>query len=229
MFRWISQCPLPRHLFSQQRSTWPCVQGFQTSHHWMRCLPSTVLCRGAGGMLAHMVCCAHVAWCHAQAQPRQWGRWFHVTSVSRQIRRSSTRSSVSHCSRLDQFEIRTLLMCYLYVVKMISEGWWLLLSWVATQKTRGSCQLFWSVRSPFSLFYISVHCGLFSFRYSFSLLEQILPPRADQCPCASGVSIMRLQFKHCTFLWTALSKKAQVQGVPQHARSSAARGCAARV
>uniref|UniRef100_A0A8B9TU48 Dedicator of cytokinesis 11 n=1 Tax=Anas platyrhynchos TaxID=8839 RepID=A0A8B9TU48_ANAPL len=39
------------------------------------------------------------------------------------IRRSSTRSSVSHCSRLDQFEIRTLLMCYLYIVKMISEGW----------------------------------------------------------------------------------------------------------
>uniref|UniRef100_A0A8B9TV13 Dedicator of cytokinesis 11 n=1 Tax=Anas platyrhynchos TaxID=8839 RepID=A0A8B9TV13_ANAPL len=38
------------------------------------------------------------------------------------IRRSSTRSSVSHCSRLDQFEIRTLLMCYLYIVKMISEG-----------------------------------------------------------------------------------------------------------
>uniref|UniRef100_A0A8B9TUF1 Dedicator of cytokinesis 11 n=1 Tax=Anas platyrhynchos TaxID=8839 RepID=A0A8B9TUF1_ANAPL len=31
-------------------------------------------------------------------------------------------SSVSHCSRLDQFEIRTLLMCYLYIVKMISEG-----------------------------------------------------------------------------------------------------------
>ncbi|NWT13067.1 DOC11 protein, partial [Vireo altiloquus] len=37
------------------------------------------------------------------------------------IRRSSMRSSVSHCSRLDQFEIRTLLMCYLYIVKMISE------------------------------------------------------------------------------------------------------------
>uniref|UniRef100_A0A672VDS1 Dedicator of cytokinesis 11 n=1 Tax=Strigops habroptila TaxID=2489341 RepID=A0A672VDS1_STRHB len=66
---------------------------------------------GAGGMLAHVVCCAHSAWCRAQAQPRQWGHWFHV----------STRSSVSHCSRLDQFEIRTLLMCYLYVVKMISE------------------------------------------------------------------------------------------------------------
>ncbi|NXQ53457.1 DOC11 protein, partial [Anthoscopus minutus] len=34
---------------------------------------------------------------------------------------SSMRSSMSHCSRLDQFEIRTLLMCYLYIVKMISE------------------------------------------------------------------------------------------------------------
>uniref|UniRef100_A0A8B9GCS5 Dedicator of cytokinesis protein 11 n=1 Tax=Amazona collaria TaxID=241587 RepID=A0A8B9GCS5_9PSIT len=56
---------------------------------------------------------------------------------SENIRRSSMRSSVSHCSRLDQFEIRTLLMCYLYVVKMISEGWWLLLSWEAAQKTRG--------------------------------------------------------------------------------------------
>ncbi|XP_065702139.1 dedicator of cytokinesis protein 11 isoform X3 [Patagioenas fasciata] len=40
---------------------------------------------------------------------------------SENVRRSSTRSSVSHCSRLDQFEIRTLLMCYLYIVKMISE------------------------------------------------------------------------------------------------------------
>uniref|UniRef100_A0A803VT66 Dedicator of cytokinesis 11 n=1 Tax=Ficedula albicollis TaxID=59894 RepID=A0A803VT66_FICAL len=44
-----------------------------------------------------------------------------VTPVSPQIRRSSMRSSMSHCSRLDQFEIRTLLMCYLYIVKMISE------------------------------------------------------------------------------------------------------------
>uniref|UniRef100_A0A8C4XRC3 Dedicator of cytokinesis 11 n=1 Tax=Falco tinnunculus TaxID=100819 RepID=A0A8C4XRC3_FALTI len=51
--------------------------------------------------------------------------WY--TNPGTRIRRSSTRSSVSHCSRLDQFEIRTLLMCYLYIVKMISEGWWLLL------------------------------------------------------------------------------------------------------
>uniref|UniRef100_A0A8C3IR41 Dedicator of cytokinesis 11 n=1 Tax=Chrysemys picta bellii TaxID=8478 RepID=A0A8C3IR41_CHRPI len=36
-------------------------------------------------------------------------------------RRSSTRSNVSHHSRLDQYEIRSLLMCYLYVIKMVSE------------------------------------------------------------------------------------------------------------
>uniref|UniRef100_A0A8C3VG31 Dedicator of cytokinesis 11 n=1 Tax=Catharus ustulatus TaxID=91951 RepID=A0A8C3VG31_CATUS len=62
--------------------------------------------------------------CTAQALPGP----VSVTPVSPQIRRSSMRSSVSHCSRLDQFEIRTLLMCYLYIVKMISEGWCLLLT-----------------------------------------------------------------------------------------------------
>uniref|UniRef100_A0A8C8SCD6 Dedicator of cytokinesis 11 n=1 Tax=Pelusios castaneus TaxID=367368 RepID=A0A8C8SCD6_9SAUR len=36
-------------------------------------------------------------------------------------RRSSTRSSVSHHRRLDQCEIRSLLMCYLYIIKMVSE------------------------------------------------------------------------------------------------------------
>uniref|UniRef100_A0A8B9YDE1 Dedicator of cytokinesis 11 n=1 Tax=Bos mutus grunniens TaxID=30521 RepID=A0A8B9YDE1_BOSMU len=39
-----------------------------------------------------------------------------------QTRQSSTRSSVSQYNRLDQYEIRSLLMCYLYIVKMISEG-----------------------------------------------------------------------------------------------------------
>uniref|UniRef100_A0A2R8ZUG1 Dedicator of cytokinesis 11 n=1 Tax=Pan paniscus TaxID=9597 RepID=A0A2R8ZUG1_PANPA len=38
-------------------------------------------------------------------------------------RQSSTRSSVSQYNRLDQYEIRSLLMCYLYIVKMISEAW----------------------------------------------------------------------------------------------------------
>uniref|UniRef100_A0A8C3NHH4 Uncharacterized protein n=1 Tax=Geospiza parvula TaxID=87175 RepID=A0A8C3NHH4_GEOPR len=66
------------------------------------------------------VCCAHAA------QPCAEPGALCVTAVSQQIRRSSMRSSMSHCSRLDQFEIRTLLMCYLYIVKMISEGWCLL-------------------------------------------------------------------------------------------------------
>lgn len=87
---------------------------------------------GAGEMPALLVCARfavpmlHSLWCTAQA--------LCVTPVSRQIRRSSMRSSVSHCSRLDQFEIRTLLMCYLYIVKMISEGWCLLLHWRQPEK-----------------------------------------------------------------------------------------------
>uniref|UniRef100_F6WZ55 Dedicator of cytokinesis 11 n=1 Tax=Monodelphis domestica TaxID=13616 RepID=F6WZ55_MONDO len=36
-------------------------------------------------------------------------------------RRSSTRSSISQYNRLDQYEIKSLLMCYLYIIKMISE------------------------------------------------------------------------------------------------------------
>ncbi|XP_028923396.1 dedicator of cytokinesis protein 11 isoform X2 [Ornithorhynchus anatinus] len=42
-------------------------------------------------------------------------------STGENTRRSSTRSSVSQYNRLDQYEIRSLLMCYLYIVKMISE------------------------------------------------------------------------------------------------------------
>ncbi|KAG8144680.1 hypothetical protein E2320_013145 [Naja naja] len=38
------------------------------------------------------------------------------------MRKSSTRSSLSHFGRLDQYEIRSLLVCYLYVIKMLSEG-----------------------------------------------------------------------------------------------------------
>ncbi|XP_053555225.1 dedicator of cytokinesis protein 11 isoform X2 [Bombina bombina] len=37
------------------------------------------------------------------------------------MRRSSTKSSVSHYSRLDPYEIKSLLICYLYVVKVMSE------------------------------------------------------------------------------------------------------------
>ncbi|KAM8954282.1 LOW QUALITY PROTEIN: dedicator of cytokinesis protein 11 [Pelodytes ibericus] len=37
------------------------------------------------------------------------------------MRRSSTKSSVSHYSRLDPYEIKSLLICHLYIVKVISE------------------------------------------------------------------------------------------------------------
>uniref|UniRef100_A0A8C3ESD7 Dedicator of cytokinesis 11 n=1 Tax=Corvus moneduloides TaxID=1196302 RepID=A0A8C3ESD7_CORMO len=108
------------------------------AHHWMNCFQGVVLW-GAGGMPVHLVCAGfavpmlHSLCCTAQ-EPRAMA--LHVTPVSQQIRRSSMRSSVSHCSRLDQFEIRTLLMCYLYIVKMISEGWCLLLTG-GSQKDKG--------------------------------------------------------------------------------------------
>ncbi|XP_048174528.1 dedicator of cytokinesis protein 11 isoform X3 [Corvus hawaiiensis] len=68
------------------------------------------------------------------------------------IRRSSMRSSVSHCSRLDQFEIRTLLMCYLYIVKMISED---------------TLLAYWNKFSPQELINVLVllEVCLFHFRY----------------------------------------------------------------
>ncbi|NXG47736.1 DOC11 protein, partial [Psilopogon haemacephalus] len=71
---------------------------------------------------------------------------------SENMRRSSTRSSVSHCSRLDQFEIRTLLMCYLYVVKMISED---------------TLLAYWNKFSPQELINVLVllEVCLFHFRY----------------------------------------------------------------
>ncbi|XP_069468948.1 dedicator of cytokinesis protein 11 isoform X2 [Ambystoma mexicanum] len=43
------------------------------------------------------------------------------TSTNENMRRSSTKSSVSHYNRLDQYEIKSLLTCYLYITKMISE------------------------------------------------------------------------------------------------------------
>ncbi|NWQ92464.1 DOC11 protein, partial [Burhinus bistriatus] len=71
---------------------------------------------------------------------------------SENVRRSSTRSSVSHCSRLDQFEIRTLLMCYLYIVKMISED---------------TLLAYWNKFSPQELINVLVllEVCLFHFRY----------------------------------------------------------------
>ncbi|KAL2304287.1 hypothetical protein Nmel_013032 [Mimus melanotis] len=71
---------------------------------------------------------------------------------SENIRRSSMRSSVSHCSRLDQFEIRTLLMCYLYIMKMISED---------------TLLAYWNKFSPQELINVLVllEVCLFHFRY----------------------------------------------------------------
>ncbi|NXB16751.1 DOC11 protein, partial [Rhagologus leucostigma] len=65
---------------------------------------------------------------------------------------SSIRSSVSRCSRLDQFEIRTLLMCYLYIVKMISED---------------TLLAYWNKFSPQELINVLVllEVCLFHFRY----------------------------------------------------------------
>jgi len=76
---------------------------------------------------------------------------------------------VSHCSRLDQFEIRTLLMCYLYIVKMISEGWWVLLRAGGSQKDkRPSPSVL--VCQGLLLFFKNLGALLFSFFLSDTLL-----------------------------------------------------------
>lgn len=66
-FWWISHHSLPRRYFSGLRSVQPCAQDFQTAHHWMGsnpkgwdvskawCCGGGCTCRGAGGMLAHLV------------------------------------------------------------------------------------------------------------------------------------------------------------------------------
>ncbi|KAM7159693.1 dedicator of cytokinesis protein 11 isoform 3-T3 [Macrochelys suwanniensis] len=68
-------------------------------------------------------------------------------------RRSSTRSNVSHHSRLDQYEIRSLLMCYLYVIKMVSED---------------TLLTYWNKISPHELINVLVllEVCLFHFRYA---------------------------------------------------------------
>uniref|UniRef100_A0A8C6YHG5 Dedicator of cytokinesis 11 n=1 Tax=Naja naja TaxID=35670 RepID=A0A8C6YHG5_NAJNA len=68
------------------------------------------------------------------------------------MRKSSTRSSLSHFGRLDQYEIRSLLVCYLYVIKMLSED--TLLS-------------YWNKISPQELMNVLVllEVCLFHFRY----------------------------------------------------------------
>nr|XP_008177200.1 dedicator of cytokinesis protein 11 isoform X2 [Chrysemys picta bellii] len=68
-------------------------------------------------------------------------------------RRSSTRSNVSHHSRLDQYEIRSLLMCYLYVIKMVSED---------------TLLTYWNKISPQELINVLIllEVCLFHFRYA---------------------------------------------------------------
>ncbi|XP_039210727.1 dedicator of cytokinesis protein 11 isoform X1 [Crotalus tigris] len=75
------------------------------------------------------------------------------TENSTQMRKSSTRSSLSHYGRLDQYEIRSLLVCYLYIVKMLSED--TLLS-------------YWNKISPQELMNVLVllEVCLFHFRYA---------------------------------------------------------------
>ncbi|XP_074057352.1 dedicator of cytokinesis protein 11 isoform X2 [Macrotis lagotis] len=67
--------------------------------------------------------------------------------------RSCTRSSVSQYNRLDQYEIRSLLMCYLYIIKMISED---------------TLLTYWNKVSPQELINILVllEVCLFHFRYT---------------------------------------------------------------
>ncbi|XP_063793575.1 dedicator of cytokinesis protein 11 isoform X2 [Pseudophryne corroboree] len=68
------------------------------------------------------------------------------------MRRSSTKSSVSHYSRLDSYEIKSLLICYLYIVKVISED---------------SLISYWNKMSPQELlnFLTLLEACLFHFRY----------------------------------------------------------------
>ncbi|XP_031228246.1 dedicator of cytokinesis protein 11 [Mastomys coucha] len=73
-------------------------------------------------------------------------------STGENTRQSSSRSSVSQYNRLDQYEIRNLLMCYLYIVKMISED---------------TLLTYWNKVSPQELINILVllEVCLFHFRY----------------------------------------------------------------
>ncbi|XP_066496355.1 dedicator of cytokinesis protein 11 isoform X2 [Tiliqua scincoides] len=74
------------------------------------------------------------------------------SSAGENMRRSSTRSSISQYGRLDQYEIRSLLMCYLYVIKMISED---------------TLLTYWNKISPQELMNVLVllEVCLFHFRY----------------------------------------------------------------
>ncbi|XP_073399582.1 dedicator of cytokinesis protein 11 isoform X2 [Dendrobates tinctorius] len=69
------------------------------------------------------------------------------------MRRSSTKSTVSPYTRLDSYEIKSLLICYLYIVKVISED---------------SLVSYWNKMSPQELlnFLTLLEACLFHFRYA---------------------------------------------------------------
>ncbi|XP_077350111.1 dedicator of cytokinesis protein 11 isoform X1 [Lithobates pipiens] len=71
---------------------------------------------------------------------------------SENMRRSSTKSSVSHYNRLDTYEIKSLLICNLYVIRVISED---------------SLVGYWNKMSPQELlnFLMLLEACLFHFRY----------------------------------------------------------------
>jgi len=105
-------------------------------------------------------------------------------------------------------------MCYLYIVKMISEGWWVLLRAGGSQKDkRPSPSVL--VCQGLLLFFKNLGALLFSFFLSDTLLaywNKFSPHGADQCPSASGVSIVRLQCNHCAFVQAAQAERRQCEG-----------------
>lgn len=199
VFCWITCHSLPRHFFSEQRSVWWCAQDFQAAHLRMSRFQGMVLWsvhvggrRGSSTPGVCQVCCAHAAQplvhspgppCHT-CVPTDPQELHEEQRVPLQPAGPVWDPDASHVPPVH-----------------CEDDIWRLVPPEAARKTRD--YQFWSVRCPhFEFFKISVHSSSFSFRYSFSLLEQVHPPGADQCPRASGVSIRRLLFKHCTFVWS---------------------------
>ncbi|XP_072287615.1 dedicator of cytokinesis protein 11 [Pyxicephalus adspersus] len=87
---------------------------------------------------------------------------------SENMRRSSTKSSVSHYTRLDSYEIKSLLICYLYVIRVISED---------------SLVSYWNKMSPQELlnFLTLLEACLFHFRYvgkrSIARVQDVWPSK----------------------------------------------------
>ncbi|KAM4020947.1 dedicator of cytokinesis protein 11 isoform 2-T2 [Anomaloglossus baeobatrachus] len=77
----------------------------------------------------------------------------HQSMNGENMRRSSTKSTVSPYTRLDSYEVKSLLICYLYIVKVISED---------------SLVSYWNKMSPQELlnFLTLLEACLFHFRYA---------------------------------------------------------------